>query len=104
MNCNWCGDEIKSGLYENHKCIEENDERVKMLYSFRYNEVSMNQVWFEAKDDEEAKSLMKQLMEDEININDLPEVGERNRGIDLDFSVSILECEDENFRVVELEN
>jgi hypothetical protein len=64
---------------------------------------AMNQVWFEAKDDEEAKSLMKQLMEDEININDLPEVGERNRGIDLDFSVSILECEDENFRVVKIE-
>jgi hypothetical protein len=49
----------------------------QMQYSFRFNEISMNQVWFEAKDDEEAKSLMKQLMEDEININDLPEVGER---------------------------
>jgi hypothetical protein len=60
----------------------------------------MNQVWFEAKDDEEAKSLMKKLMEDEININDLPEVSERNRGIDLDFT--ILECEDENFRVVDM--
>jgi hypothetical protein len=61
----------------------------------------MNQVWFEAKNDEEAKALLKQVMDDEININDLPEVGERNRGIDLDFSVSILE--DENFRVVEVE-
>ena len=73
----------------------------QMQYSFRFNEISMNKVWFEAKDDEEAKSLMKQLMEDEININDLPEVGERNRGIDLDFSVSILE--DAFFRVVEVE-
>ena len=72
-----------------------------MQYTFRFNEISMNQVWFEAKDDEEAKSLMKQLMEDEININDLPEVGERNRGIDLDFSVSILE--DAYFRVVKIE-
>ena len=72
-----------------------------MQYTFRFNEISMNQVWFEAKDDEEAKSLMKKLMEDEININDLPEVSERNRGIDLDFSVSILE--DETFRVVEVE-
>jgi hypothetical protein len=75
-----------------------------MLYSFRYNEVSMNQVWFEAKDDEEAKSLLKQVMEDDINISDLPDVSERNRGIDLDFSVSILECEDENFRMVEVKN
>lgn len=74
-----------------------------MLYSFRYNEVSMNQVWFEAKDDEEAKSLLKQVMEDDINISELPEVGERNRGIEMDFSVSILECEDENFRMVEVE-
>ncbi len=72
-----------------------------MQYSFRFNEISMNQVWFEAKNDEEAKALLKQVMDDEININDLPEVGERNRGIDLDFSVSILE--DENFRVVEVE-
>jgi hypothetical protein len=74
-----------------------------MQYSFRYNEVSMNQVWFEAKDDEEAKALLKQVMDDEINISELPEVGERNRGIDMDFSVSILECEDENFRMVEVE-
>ena len=73
-----------------------------MLYSFRYNEVSMNQVWFEAKDDEEAKSLLKKVMEDEINISELPDVGERNRGIDFDFSVSSLECEDDNFRVVEV--
>lgn len=75
-----------------------------MLYSFRYNEVSMNQVWFEAKDDEEAKSLLKQVMEDDINISDLPNASERNRGIDLDFSVSILECEDENFRMVGVKN
>jgi hypothetical protein len=75
-----------------------------MIYSFRFNEVSMNQVWFEAKNDEEAKSLLNQVLEDEINISELPEVSERNRGIDLDFSVSILECEDENFRVVEMEN
>lgn len=73
-----------------------------MLYSFRYNEVAMNQVWFEAKDDDEAKSLMKQVMEDDINISDLPEVEERNRGIDLDFSVALLECQDDNFRVVEM--
>lgn len=73
-----------------------------MIYSFRFNEVSMNQVWFEAKNDEEAKSLLNQVLEDEINISDLPEVSERNRGIDLDFSVSILECEDENYRVVEM--
>jgi hypothetical protein len=72
-----------------------------MQYSFRFNEISMNQVWFEAKNDEEAKSLMKQVMEDEININDLPEASERNRGIDLDFTVSILE--DENFRMVRME-
>jgi hypothetical protein len=72
-----------------------------MQYSFRFNEISMNQVWFEAKDDEEAKALMKQVMEDEINISDLPNAEERNRGIDLDFSVSILE--DAYFKVLEVE-
>lgn len=73
-----------------------------MIYSFRFDEVSMNQVWFEAKNDDEAKSLMEQVMKDEINISDLPEFEERNRGIEIDFSVSILECQDDNFRVVEL--
>jgi len=23
--CNWCGDEMKEGLWENHKCIEEEE-------------------------------------------------------------------------------
>jgi hypothetical protein len=59
----------------------------------------MNQVWFKAKDDEEAKSLMQQLLDDKIEISDLPEVEERNKGIDLDF-ISLLECEDDNYRVV----
>jgi hypothetical protein len=25
LNCVWCGDEIKAGLWEIHKCIEEKD-------------------------------------------------------------------------------
>jgi hypothetical protein len=24
-NCNWCGDEMKAGLWEIHKCIEEKE-------------------------------------------------------------------------------
>ena len=60
-------------------------------FTFRFNEVSMNQVWFEAANEEEAKALMKKCQEDEMNISDLPSAYERNRGIDLDFSVSILE-------------
>lgn len=62
-------------------------------YSFRFNEVSMNQVWFEAKDLDEAKALMKKCQEDEMNISDLPSAYERNRGIELDFSVSMLESD-----------
>jgi len=60
-------------------------------YTFRFNEVSMNQVWFEAENEEAAKELMRKCENDEINISDLPNAYERNRGIDLDFSVSILE-------------
>lgn len=62
-------------------------------YSFRFNEVSMNQVWFEAKDLNEAQALMKRCMDDEMNVSDLPDAQERNRGIELDFSVSMLETE-----------
>jgi len=60
-------------------------------YTFRFNEVSMNQVWFEADSDAHARELMRQAENDEINISDLPNAQERNRGIELDFSVSILE-------------
>ena len=62
-------------------------------YSFRFNEVSMNQVWFEAKDLNEAQALMQRCMDEEMNISDLPEAQERNRGIELDFSVSMLESD-----------
>jgi hypothetical protein len=60
-------------------------------YTFRFNEVSMNQVWFEAENVAEAHALMKKCENDEINISDLPNAQERNRGIELDFSVSMLE-------------
>jgi hypothetical protein len=70
-------------------------------YSFRFNEVSMNQVWFEAESDEKAAKLVRKLVDDEINFDDLPNKFERNRGIELDFSVSLLECESDNFKVVE---
>lgn len=62
-------------------------------YSFRFDEVSMNQVWFTADNKEHAKELMKQCEDGKINISDLPDAEERNRGIQLDFSVSMLEDE-----------
>lgn len=62
-------------------------------YSFRFNEVAENQVWFDAANLEEAQALMKKCENDDMNISDLPGAQERNRGIELDFSVSILECE-----------
>ena len=51
----------------------------------------MNQVWFEAANEEEAKALMKKCEDEEMNISDLPNAFERNRGIELDFGVSMLE-------------
>lgn len=62
-------------------------------FTFRFNEVSMNQVWFEAKDLQEAQALLKACMEEDMNISDLPGAQERNRGIELDFSVSMLESD-----------
>lgn len=61
------------------------------IFSFRYDEVAMNQVWFEADDLDHAQKLMKQVEDEEINVSDLPQVQERNRGIQMDFSVSMLE-------------
>jgi hypothetical protein len=63
------------------------------IFSFRYDEVSMNQVWFEADNLDHAKELMKQVEDEEINVSDLPQVQERNRGIQMDFSVSMLESD-----------
>jgi len=63
----------------------------KKTFTFRFNEVSMQQVWFEAANEEEAKELMRKCEEEEMNISDLPKAYERNRGIELDFSVSMLE-------------
>jgi hypothetical protein len=60
-------------------------------YSFRFNEISMNQVWFEADSEEEANALMQKCMDDEMNISDLPKAEERNRGIQMDFTVSGIE-------------
>ena len=60
-------------------------------YSFRFNEISMNQVWFEADSEEEANALMQKCIDDEINISDLPNAEERNRGIQMDFTVSYIE-------------
>lgn len=62
-------------------------------YSFRFNEVSMNQVWFEADNVAHAHALMKQCENGDINVSDLPNAQERNRGIDIDFSVSMLESD-----------
>ena len=60
-------------------------------YSFRFNEISMNQVWVTADDVIHAHELMKQCEDDEINVSDLPDAEDRNRGIQMDFSVSMLE-------------
>ena len=62
-------------------------------FTFRFNEVSTNQVWFKAENEEEAKALMQKVQDDEMNVSDLPGAYERNRGIEFDFSVSILEDE-----------
>ena len=62
-------------------------------YSFRFNQVEMQQVWFDAAHLEEATALLKKCEDDEMEIVDLPKIEERNHGIRLDFSVSLLECE-----------
>jgi len=60
-------------------------------FTFRFDEVAMNQVWFDADNEEQAKALMQQVMDEEINVSDLPNAKERNRGIALSFDCSVLE-------------
>jgi hypothetical protein len=60
-------------------------------FTFRFDEVAMNQVWFDADNEEQAKALMQQVMDEEINVSDLPNAEERNRGIALSFDCSVLE-------------
>lgn len=55
----------------------------------------MNQVWFDAANLEEAQALLKKCEDDEMNISELPNAFERNRGIEVDFSVSTVEQDDE---------
>lgn len=63
-------------------------------FTFRFDEVSMNQVWFDAANLEEAQALLKKCEDDEMNISELPNAFERNRGIEVDFSVSTVEQDD----------
>jgi len=60
-------------------------------FTFRFDEVAMNQVWFDADNEEQAKALMQQVMDEEIDVSDLPNAEERNRGIALSFDCSVLE-------------
>lgn len=60
-------------------------------FTFRFDEVAMNQVWFDADNEEHARTLMEQVMAEEINVSDLPNAEERNRGIALLFDCSELE-------------
>jgi hypothetical protein len=53
----------------------------------------MNQVWFTADNVVHAHELMKQCEDEEINVSDLPDAEERSRGIQMDFSVSMLESD-----------
>jgi hypothetical protein len=55
----------------------------------------MNQVWFTAENFAHAEELLEKCQDDEMNISDLPDAEERNRGIEVDFSVSTVEQEDE---------
>lgn len=64
-------------------------------FTFRFDEVSMNQVWFEAENLQEAQALLKKCEDNEMNISELPNAYERNRGIEADFSVSTVEQEAE---------
>lgn len=60
-------------------------------YTFRFNVVEENQVWFDAETEEQARELLGRVENDELNISDLPNAEERNRGLTVDTTVSFIE-------------
>lgn len=62
-------------------------------FNFCYNEISENRVWFEAKNLNHAKELLNEVMDEQLNIVDLPKWEEKNRAIWFDFDVTVLEEE-----------
>jgi hypothetical protein len=60
-------------------------------YEFRYEVVESWKATFVAESIEHAKALLQQLADDEIDTDDLPEYSERNKGIESDYSNSVVE-------------
>jgi hypothetical protein len=62
-------------------------------YSFTYEEIVVNQVFFLAKNEEEAQALYKKAKGGEISFDELPEMGEKSKWYEMSFDGSELECE-----------
>jgi hypothetical protein len=61
-------------------------------YSFTYEEVVVNQVFFVADSEEEAQSLYEKVKGGEISFDELPEMGEKSKWYEMSFDGSELEC------------
>lgn len=60
-------------------------------FTFRFNVVEENQVWFDAETEEQARELLGRVEDDRLNISDLPNAEERNRALIVDTTVSFIE-------------
>lgn len=60
-------------------------------YSFVYEEVSVNQVFFVADSEDEAKVLFEKAINGQISVEDLPNFAEKNKWYELSFDNSELE-------------
>lgn len=60
-------------------------------FTFRFNVVEENQVWFDAETEEQARELLGRVEDDKLNISDLPNAEERNRALIVDTTVSFIE-------------
>ena len=72
----------------------------KKTYVFRFDVVESWKASFGASSDEEAARLFKQLTNEDINGEDLPEYSESNNGIETDYAYGL---EDAAGKVIEVE-
>lgn len=60
-------------------------------YEFWYDETTTYKAWFDAENLEEAEKLLDRVQDGEMNIDDLPEFGNKDKGYEVALEHSTLE-------------
>jgi hypothetical protein len=60
-------------------------------FTFWYSETYTNKGWFEAENEAEARQLLSKVQDGDLDINELPNLGFKDKGYDLEISPETLE-------------